>query len=128
MNGPPVCSRGEIWMLDWNPRRDSEQAGYRPGIIVQSDLGNHAPGARTTIVVPLTTQERPYAFYIPLPKGRGTGLKSPSWANCTQILTIDTARLKERLGCVDEESLGKIGMALLDTLELGSTRPIPSPC
>ena len=105
-------------MLDWNPRRGSEQAGYRPGVIVQTDLGNHAPGARTTIVVPLTTQARDYAFYIPLTRGKGTGLKEKSWANCTQLLTIDTARLRERLGRVDEASLARIGAALRETLEL----------
>jgi len=119
VNGSPFCSRGEIWMLDWNPHRGSEQRGFRPGIIVQSDLGNHAPGARTTIVVPLTTRERPFLFYIPVPKGKGTGLKEDSWANCTQILTIDTSRLVERRGRVDAGTLEQIGRALMDTLELG---------
>lgn len=118
MRSVPSCSRGEIWMLDWNPRRGSEQAGYRPGIIVQSDIGNHAPGARTTIVVPLTTQDRSYVFYVPVPKGKITGLKENSWANCTQVLTVDKGRLAERLGRVDAAILQRIGEALRDTLDL----------
>jgi len=125
----PHCSRGEIWLLDWNPRRgsepgvraglrlaltrgskggpreQSEQAvppyeagGFRPGIIVQSDLGNHAIGARTTIMVPLTTQGRAYAFYVPVPKAKENGLPADSWANATQVFTVDKSRLAKRLG------------------------------
>ncbi len=112
------CLRGEIWMLDWNPHRGSEQAGFRPGVVVQSDLGNRAPGNRTTLVVPLTTQGRPYLFYIPVPATPLTGLKADSWANCTQILTLDPTRHHTRLGCVPPETLRAIGQALMDTLDL----------
>ena len=107
-------------MVDWHPRRGSDQGGYRPAVIIQSDLGNHAPGARTTIVVPLTTQGRPYLFYVPIQKGAATGLKEHSWANCTQVLTIDKDRLVQRLGIVGEAQVKAIGRALMDTLELFS--------
>ena len=117
MNGPE-CSRGDIWMLDWSPGRGSEQEGWRPGVIVQCDEGNHAPGARTTILVPLSTQERPYAFYIPVPKSGATGLRAPSWANCTQVFTIGKSRLRTRLGSVPPAALEAIGLALADTLGL----------
>jgi mRNA interferase MazF len=119
----PACLRGEIWLLDWNPRRGSEQSGFRPGIIVQSDLGNRVPGVRTTIVVTLTTQGRAYLFYVPVPKGPLTGLKEDSWANCTQVLTIDRERLVQRLGSVEPRTLRHINQALMDTLELGWVNP-----
>jgi len=114
----PMPSRGEIWMLDWSPGRGSEQNGFRPGLVVQCDEGNHAPGARTTILVPLTTQGRAYAFYIPVPKGAGTGLRADSWANCTQVFTVDRSRLRTRLGSVPAEALRAIGQALADVLGL----------
>ncbi|WP_306591522.1 type II toxin-antitoxin system PemK/MazF family toxin [Geothrix sp. 21YS21S-4] len=114
----PRCSRGEIWLLDWNPRRGSEQGGFRPGLIVQSDLGNHAPGARTTIVVPLTTQARPYVFYVPLPKGKDTGLPADSWANATQLFTVDKSRLAKRLGRASAEQLESLAQALAGVLEI----------
>jgi len=69
--------------------RISEQEGYRPGVIVQRDEGNHAPGARTTILVPLATKERPFVCYVPVPWGAGTGLRADSWANCTQVFTVE---------------------------------------
>jgi mRNA interferase MazF len=63
---PAKCSRGEIWMLDWTPGRGSEQMGFRPGVIVQCDEGNHADGA-------LTTQGRNFSFYVPVPKDPAMG-------------------------------------------------------
>jgi len=114
----PLISRGDIWMLDWSPGRGSEQEGFRPGVIVQCDQGNHTPGARTTILVPLTTQGRPFLFYVPVPKGAGTGLRADSWANCTQVFTVDRNRLRTRLGAVPAPALRAIGKALADTLGL----------
>lgn len=119
MSAPlPDCSRGEIWLLDWNPRRGSEQGGFRPGLIVQSDLGNHAPGARTTILVPLTSQGRPFVFYVPIPKARENGLPADSWANCTQLFTVDKARLVKRVGQASVGQMKLVGEALKGTLEL----------
>jgi mRNA interferase MazF len=115
-----ACSRGDIWMLDWNPGRGSEQKGVRPGVIVQCDEGNHAAGARTTILVPLTTQGRSYVFYVPVPRGAGTGLRADSWANCTQVFTVDKSRLRTRLGAVPGPVLRAIGLALADTLGLAT--------
>lgn len=114
----PRCSRGEIWLLDWNPRRGSEQAGFRPGIIIQSDLGNHAEGARTTVVIPLTTQGRTYAFYVPVPKGKDSGLPSDSWANATQVFTVDKSRLAKRLGRATPAQMKALAGALSSVLEI----------
>ena len=114
----PPCSRGEIWLLDWNPPRGSEQGGFRPGIIVQSDLGNHAEGARTTLVVPLTTQGRAYAFYIPVPKSHDNGLPADSWANATQVFTLDKARLAKRLGKATPTQMKALAFALQAVFEL----------
>jgi mRNA interferase MazF len=111
-------NRGDIWMLDWNPARGSEQAGFRPGVVVQCDSGNHAPGARTTIIVPLTTQGRSFSFYVPIPAGPATGLEAPSWANCTQVFTVDRSRLRRRLGAAPALALEAIGRALAGTLGL----------
>ena len=114
----PRCSRGEIWLLEWNPRRGSEQGGFRPGIIIQSDLGNHAEGARNTIVVPLTTQGRVYTFYVPVPKASDNGLPADSWANATQVFTVDKARLAKRLGKATPTQMKALALALVAVLDL----------
>jgi mRNA-degrading endonuclease toxin of MazEF toxin-antitoxin module len=90
-------------------------------VIVQCDQGNHAPGARTTLLVPLTTQGRPYAFYVPVPMGDATGLRVPSWANCTQVFTVDKSRLRTQLGRAPGPVMAAIGLALADTLGIPPT-------
>lgn len=117
--GLPRCSRGEIWLLDWNPRRGSEQGGFRPSLVIQSDLGNHAEGARTTVVVPLTTQGRAYVFYIPIPKSKDSGLPADSWANATQVFTVDKSRLAKCLGRATPAQMRALATALAGVLDLG---------
>lgn len=114
----PRCSRGDIWMLNFDPRRGFEQGGHRPALIVQTDLGNHAPGARTTIVVPLTTQGRPFVFYVPIPKTKENGLPADSWANCTQVLTVDKSRLETRLGKATTAQMEALSKAVRAVLEV----------
>jgi mRNA interferase MazF len=114
----PTCHRGEIWLLDWSPGRGSEQGGFRPGLIIQSDLGNHAEGARTTVVVPFTTQGRAYAFYVPIPKGKENGLSTDSWANATQVFTVDKSRLAKRLGKASPAQMKALAVALEAVLDL----------
>jgi len=40
--------RGEVWLVNWNPARGSEQAGIKPVLVIQNDIGNEK--APTTIV------------------------------------------------------------------------------
>lgn len=114
----PRCNRGEVWLLDWNPGRGSEQGGFRPGVIIQSDIGNHAEGARTTVLVPLTTQGRPYVFYVPIPKAKENGLTEPSWANVTQLFTVDKSRLVQRLGRLSAFQMRTLSRALCAVLDV----------
>ena len=30
--------RGEIWLVDFNPARGSEQSGQRPAVVIQNDV------------------------------------------------------------------------------------------
>jgi mRNA-degrading endonuclease toxin of MazEF toxin-antitoxin module len=34
----PEPKRGEIWIVNWNPSRGSEQAGKRPALVIQNDI------------------------------------------------------------------------------------------
>jgi mRNA interferase MazF len=113
----PQCSRGEIWLLDWNPRRGSTQGEPRWGIVIQSDLGNHAVGARSTMVVPLTTQGRSYAFFVPIPKGKDNGLPADAWANATQVFTVDKSRLIHYLGKASPAQMKALAVALAAVLD-----------
>ena len=58
--------RGEIYWVDFDPVKGSEQSGLRPALIVQQDLGNeYSP---TTVVAAITRRvpPKPYPFIVVL--------------------------------------------------------------
>lgn len=36
----PAPRRGEIWYVDFDPARGSEEGGKRPALVIQNDAGN----------------------------------------------------------------------------------------
>jgi mRNA interferase MazF len=109
------CRRGEVWRVNFNPGRGSEQRWIRPALILQNDVGNQY--AATTIVAAITTTLKRYPVTVVLEAGEG-GLKAHSMVNLAQILTIDKRRLKERLGLVGAEAMEKVDQALSVSLAL----------
>ena len=109
--------RGDIYLVDLNPSRGSEQAGIRPAILVQTD--NLDRFTRTVIVVPVTRNLRragiPGTFLIPAEEG---GLSYDSVALCYQIVVLDRERLQQKLGTLSSDYLLALEQALKYTLEL----------
>lgn len=109
--------RGELYYADLAPVVGSEQGGCRPVLILQNDIGNkYSP---TTIVCVVTSKlskaDIPTHVYL----GERFGLRQNSMALCEQIRTIDKRRLKERIGCIDDESvMAKIEKALCISLHV----------
>ena len=88
--------RGEIYWVEFDPIRGSEQGGLRPAVVVQQDLGNrHSP---TTVVVAMTSRipPKPYPFVV-LAEPEETGLSSRSAINCAQVATIQQTGPQSRL-------------------------------
>jgi mRNA interferase MazF len=104
-----ICKRGEIWMVNFNPGRGSEQTGVRPALIIQNDIGNQY--ASTTIVAAITTTIKKYPVTVLLAQGKG-GLKQSSMVNLAQILTVDKARLIKRMGYVGDDKIEEINEAI----------------
>ncbi len=59
-----VLRRGEIWYVDFDPARGSEQAGRRPALIIQNDAGNESARYPNTIVLAMSTKGRPVPFHV----------------------------------------------------------------
>jgi mRNA interferase MazF len=108
-----VPARGEIWVVNFNPGRGSEQRGIRPAVILQNDVGNRY--AATTIVAAITTTLKPYPVTVALRKGEG-GLNMPSMVNLAQMLTVDKSRLERRLGSLSVERMAAVDEAVLISL------------
>ena len=105
----PSPRRGEIWMVNFSPGRGSEQAGPRPALIIQNDVGNRY--ASTTIVAAITSTIKIYPVTVPLKRGEG-GLRRPSMVNLAQVLTLDKSRLQRRVGTLAAARMGMVNAAI----------------
>jgi len=112
---PAGPRRGEVWMIDFSPARGSEQAGLRPAVVIQNDVGNQY--AATTIVAAITATIKPYPVTVVVDKGEG-GLPRRSMVNLAQILTLDKSRLQRRLGTLSADRMRMIEEAIRVSLDL----------
>jgi len=111
--------RGEIYYADLSPVIGSEQGGMRPVLIVQNDVGNkHSP---TVIAAAITSQKEKSRLptHISL-NARDCGLTKDSVVLLEQVRTLDKKRLKERMGELDNTSMGKVDSALSVSFGLGA--------
>ena len=106
--------RGEIYWVDWNPSRGSEQSGLRPALVIQNDVGNqYSP---TTIVAAITssvTKEYPFTVRI---SAKESGLPKESLINLAQILTVDKSRLVEKYGELGSAKMADVDEAITASL------------
>jgi len=108
-------ARGDIWLVNFNPGRGSEQQGIRPALVVQNDVGNQF--AATTIVAAITTTIKPYPVTVVFRPGT-CGLPRDSMVNLARILTVDKQRLIRRLGRLTPELQTAVNHALRISLAL----------
>ncbi|MEK7728443.1 MAG: type II toxin-antitoxin system PemK/MazF family toxin [candidate division KSB1 bacterium] len=108
--------RGEIWLVDFNPARGSEQAGQRPAVIVQNNVGNRV--ADTTIIAALSTNLRPNPTSVLVKSSEKTGLDHDSMIKASQLLTLSKSRLLNKLGEIEGASAKALNQALKKSLAL----------
>ena len=103
--------RGDVFWVDLNPVKGSEQAGRRPVVVIQNDVGNEA--APTVIVAPLTTKSftKRYPINVHIPRGVA-GLKEDSTILFSQIRTIDKTRLDRRMGHLPPTYMKQVDQAI----------------
>ncbi len=112
--------RGDIYYADLSPVVGSEQGGVRPVLIVQNDVGNkYSP---TVIAAAITSQKTKTNLptHIELTTD-STGLQKDSIVLLEQIRTIDKHRLKEKMGKLDDISMGRVDEAITISFGLDNT-------
>ncbi|MDY7032707.1 MAG: type II toxin-antitoxin system PemK/MazF family toxin [Thermodesulfobacteriota bacterium] len=107
--------RGEIWLVNWNPARGSEQAGKRPALVIQNDIGNEK--APTTIVAAISSSLKLYPMNVEITPPN-SGLDHPSLVKTSQILTVAKDRLEKRLGRISKERMDDVDKAIKLSLAL----------
>ncbi len=88
--------RGEIYWVEFDPVKGSEQAGLRPALVVQQDVGNrYSP---TTAVAAITRRlpPKPYPFVVVL-EASDSALGQRCAVNCAQLATIQQSGPQSRL-------------------------------
>jgi len=107
--------RGDVWLVNWNPAMGSEQAGKRPALVIQNDIGNEK--AATTIVAAISSTVRVYPMNVQVTPPEG-GLERPSIIKTSQILTISKERMEKRLGSLSQKRMDKVDRAIKLSLSL----------
>ena len=107
--------RGEVWLVNWNPGRGSEQTGIRPALIIQNDIGNEK--APTTIIAAISSSIKLYPMNVLIDPPEG-GLDHPSIVKTSQILTVSKERLEKHLGKLSGSKMNEAEGALKLSLSI----------
>ena len=110
--------RGDIYYADLSPVVGSEQGGVRPVLIVQNDIGNrYSP---TVIAAAITSRhdKNNLPTHISV-DARDCGLAKDSVVLLEQVRTLDKRRLREKMGALTHNDMGKVNEAL--TVSFGLT-------
>ena len=110
--------RGQIYWLDWNPARGSEQAGRRPGLVIQEDAASANPNYPLSIVLTISSRGRNIPTHIAITPSEQNGLSVPSYVKCEQIQTTSKDRLLEYIGELESEIMARVDQALKQVLIL----------
>ena len=108
-NPPSSPRRGDIYWLDFNPSRGSEQAGRRPAVVISQDSFNSR--MPVVAVAAITSKIKPaMRITVILPAGKPLALESQILA--FQVMTADRTRLGGYLGCLDKQQIADLENAL----------------
>jgi mRNA interferase MazF len=108
--------QGEIWYANLNPTEGSEQAGFRPVLIVSGNLVNeYAP---LVVCCPITTKLKHYKGNLILLPDAHNGLKQQSEVMAIHIRSLSKSRLKQRIGYVSMAEVNMLKATINDLLRL----------
>lgn len=91
-----MVKRGEIYWVEFDPVKGSEQGGLRPALVVQNDVGNCFSPTTVVAAITRTIPPRPYPFVV-IVESAESGLPERSVVNCSQLATIQQSGSSSRL-------------------------------
>jgi len=91
--------RGEVYWADLSPVTGREQAG-RPVLVISHDVFNERSG--TVIAMAITSQAQRAGFPLTLEIAE-PGLPKRSWLKISQVRTLSSTRLGERITALSPE-------------------------
>lgn len=106
--------QSEIWYADLNPVKGTEQAGYRPVLIISGNLLNKY--LKIVIACPLTTKIKNYKGNLVLKPTKQNGLDKTSEVLVFHVRSISQDRLVSKIGNISEEQLNQLNVGLNEIL------------
>lgn len=117
-----TVKRGEIYWVEFDPVKGSEQGGLRPALVVQNDIGNRSSPTTVIVAITRTVPPQPYPFIVVI-EPEESGLPVRSAVNCSQMATIQQAgpdsRLRPPRGEIALRPVGRLSDAKLAAVEAG---------
>lgn len=107
-------NQGEIWYTNLNPTEGSEQAGFRPVVIISGNLLNKY--ANVVICCPLTTKLKNYHGNLILYPSQQNGLTETSEVLTLHVCSLSKNRLKQHIGTLSKNEIAKIQKCLNEIL------------
>jgi mRNA interferase MazF len=114
-SSPPT--RGEIWLVNFDPTVGTEIRKTRPAVVVSSDAVGRLP---IKLVAPLTDWKNHYApniWHVRIDPDSINGLAKPSAIDTLQLRGMDQQRFIRRLGKVSAGTLEEIVLAIAAIIE-----------
>ena len=103
-----------MWYADLNPVKGSEQAGFRPVVVISGDLLN--AHLNTVICCPLTSKIKNYHGNLVLHPDNTNKLNKVSEVLTVQIRCISKDRLVKKIGHIGKDQVQQIKNTLNDLL------------
>lgn len=107
-----VPTRGEIWMVRFDPVTGAEIAKTRPAVVVNLPAVGKLP---LRIVVPITEWKPAYAatpWLIYLKPSKANGLSKDSAADAFQVKSVSIQRFVSKAGIVTADQIEQISAAI----------------
>ncbi|MGV8120627.1 MAG: type II toxin-antitoxin system PemK/MazF family toxin [Candidatus Xenobiia bacterium LiM19] len=114
MTGHP--RRGDLFLINLDPVKGSEQGGVRPALVIQNDVGNEF--SPVVIIAAISSQiKRLYDVHVLIAPPEGN-LDKESIVLLNQIRTVDKSRLTRKLGSLSTATMKRVERALKISLGL----------
>ena len=100
--------RGDVVWLQFNPQAGSEQAGYRPALVISPRSYNQRVGL--ALMCPITSKIKGYPFEVEIPQG----MEKQGAILCDQIKSLDwRVRSAKRIGSVTPSVMQEVTARIL---------------
>lgn len=112
MSTAPTPSRGEIWLVDFDPAIGAEIQKVRPALVISLDSIGRLP---LRMVVPITDWKPQYAgfpWFVLIPADSENGLRKDSGADAFQTKSVSLTRFVRPLGTVTAAQLDEVASAI----------------